>query len=297
MAAQEMKVAFESEGVTLPLCQILPLRKVTPGLKNSEKYKRIHTSITEVGVIEPLVVFPQKARGGVTQYFLLDGHLRFEALQELGQEETFCLISTDDEGYTYNHHVNRLSPIQEHMMIMKAIDNGVDEERIAKTLSIDVAKIREKRQLIKGICNEAVEILKDKHITPNALRLLKGVMPLRQMEMAEMMVAVNNYTTNYARALYLATPSETLVDKGQQKAAPGMKPEDICRIEKEMEGLLRDLKIVEETYAQNTLKLVLAHGYIGKLLDNARVVRFLSKNYPEFLSKFQQILATTGLEG
>ena len=64
-----------------------------------------------------------------------------------------------------------------------------------------------------------------------------------------------------------------------------------------MEGIQRDFRFVEETYAQNMLKLVLAHGYVGKLLDKVRMVRFLSKNYPDFLSKFQQILATTGLEG
>ncbi len=68
-------------------------------------------------------------------------------------------------------------------------------------------------------------------------------------------------------------------------------------MEKEMEGLERDFKVVEETYAQNMLKLVLARGYLGKLLDNARVVRFLSKNYLEYLSEFQKILEATGLEG
>ena len=297
MAARDIKVAFEPEGITLPLTQILPLRKVSPGLKNSEKYKRIQTSIAEVGVVEPLVVYPQKSRGGHGQFFLLDGHMRYEALKELGRKETFCLISTEDEGYTYNHHVNRLSPIQEHMMIMKAIKCGVEEERIARTLAIDTAKIREKRQLIKGICEEAVDLLKAKNITPNALRQLKGVMPLRQMEMAEMMVAANNYTKNYARALFLATSQDMLVEKGKQKSAAGMRPEDISRMEKEMGGIQRDFRVVEETYAQNMLKLVLAHGYVGKLLDNVRVVRFLSKNYPDFLSKFQQILEATGLEG
>lgn len=299
MAARDIKVAFEPEGITLSLTRILPLRKIKPGLKNSEKYKRIQTSISEVGVIEPLVVYPQQKKhsGRNGKYFLLDGHLRYEVLKELGRKETFCLISTEDEGYTYNHHVSRLSPIQEHMMIMKAITCGVAEERIARTLSIDVAKIREKRQLIKGICEEAVDLLKNKNISPNALRQLKGVHPLRQIEMAEMMVAANNYTKNYACALFLATSQDMLVDKLKQKSAVGMRPEDISRMEKEMAGIQRDSKAVEETYTQNMLKLVLARGYLGKLLDNARVVRFLSKNYLEYLSEFQKILEATRLEG
>ena len=64
------------------------------GLKNTEKYRRIQTSIAEVGVIEPLMVYPHTGkRGRNGQYFLLDGHLRYEVLRDLGRKETFCLVS------------------------------------------------------------------------------------------------------------------------------------------------------------------------------------------------------------
>ncbi len=76
-----------------------------------------------------------------------------------------------------------------------------------------------------------------------------------------------------------------------------MRPEDISRMEKEMEGLERDFKMIEESYAQNVLKLVLARGYLGKLLNNARIVRFLSSNYPEILAEFQIIVDAARLEG
>jgi hypothetical protein len=42
------------------------------------------------------------------------------------------LISTDDEAFTYNNRVNSIAIIQEHKMILKAIENGVSEERIGK---------------------------------------------------------------------------------------------------------------------------------------------------------------------
>lgn len=44
-----------------------------------------------------------------------------------------------------NHKVSRLAAIQEQFMIMRAIKNGVDEERIAKTLNVDVSHIKQKR--------------------------------------------------------------------------------------------------------------------------------------------------------
>ena len=56
-----------------------------------------------------------------------------------------CLISTEDEAFTYNKRINRLAIIQEHRMIIKAIERGVPEERIAKALNVDVASIKRKR--------------------------------------------------------------------------------------------------------------------------------------------------------
>ncbi len=291
-------MGFKAQGITIPMNRIIPLKQIKRRIKASGKYKRIQTSIAEVGVIEPLIVYPQNNNGNRNrEYLLLDGHMRYEVLKEIGETEVFCLISTDDEGYTYNRQVNRLSAIQEHMMIMKALRDGVDEERLARTLGVDMVKLKEKRHLIKGICEEAVDLLKEKHITPYALRQMKKVKPMRQIEMAELMVATNNYTKDYARALYMATPRHMLVEKGKENGSEVMRPEDISRMEKEMEGLERDFRMVEESYAQNVLKLVLARGYLGKLLDNARVVRFLSSNYPEFLTEFQKVVDTASLEG
>ena len=50
-------------------------------------------------------------------FTVLDGRMRLEALRDMRMEKAMCLISTDDEGYTYNKRVNRLSVVQEHRMI------------------------------------------------------------------------------------------------------------------------------------------------------------------------------------
>jgi ParB-like chromosome segregation protein Spo0J len=226
---------------------------------------------------------------------LLDGHLRFEILKEIGQKEVFCLVSTDDEAFTYNHKVNRISPIQEHFMILRAIEKGVLEERIAKTLNVDIAKIRQKRNLLEGICSEVVELLKDKHFSPNAIRVLKKMKPMRQIEVAELMIAANNYTVPYAQALLAATPKDQLVEQQKPKKIEGLSPEEMARMEKETEILARDFKVVKDSYGKDTLNLVLACGYLSKLLDNSHIVRFLSKHYPDILSEFQQIIEATSL--
>jgi hypothetical protein len=86
------------------------------------RYKAILASLKEVGLVEPLVVHPEKAMPG--KYILLDGHLRFFALKELGQTTAECIISSDGECFAYNARVSRLPAIQEIKMIMKAVRHG-----------------------------------------------------------------------------------------------------------------------------------------------------------------------------
>ena len=42
-----------------------------------------------------------------------------------------CLVSTDDEAFTYNKRVSRLSPVQEQRMIAKAIEQRLGDIRPA----------------------------------------------------------------------------------------------------------------------------------------------------------------------
>ena len=51
----------------------------------------------------------------------------------MGETEVVCLVSTDDEAFTYNKRVNRLAIIQEHKMILKAIERGASEETDRKS--------------------------------------------------------------------------------------------------------------------------------------------------------------------
>lgn len=133
------KIAFETERLNLSLDAILPVRQLNDPQKQFIRYKTILASIKEVGVIEPLMVYPQKGRRD--QFLLMDGHLRYYALKELGIKDAECLITTEDESYTFNARINRLSPIQEHTMIMKAVKNGVTPKRIASALNLKLRDI------------------------------------------------------------------------------------------------------------------------------------------------------------
>ncbi|WP_224787304.1 ParB/RepB/Spo0J family partition protein, partial [Pseudomonas fluorescens] len=151
----EVKQAFEQRVIAIPLERILPSRKVDQLTPGSKKYASILSSIKELGVVEPLVVHPKHVvADGVTLFMLLDGHFRLEALKALGATEALCLISTDDEGFTYNRQINRLTPIQEHKMIISALKKGIEASRIAAVLGINVVRVHERENLLKGIAPE-----------------------------------------------------------------------------------------------------------------------------------------------
>lgn len=296
MVTNPVKMAFETEGRVLPIEAILPTRTVANSMRQSTKYQRIRASIGEVGLVEPIVVFPQPVTAGAeARYILLDGHLRLDVLRALGTTEVLCLISTDDEGFTYNHKVSQVSAVQEHFMIMKALEGGVTEERIAATLNLDVAAIRKKRDLLEGICPEAVLLLRDKRATHVALRVFKKVLPMRQIAMAELMIAADNFSAAYSQCLLVASSEDELIEPQTPKDVPGLKPADLARMEREMRALEKDFRGIEDSHGKDALNLVLAAGYLRKLLASATLVKFLSRRHADMLSEFEKLAEATDL--
>jgi len=286
-ATRSVKMGFEETAQRIAIGDIKPLKLVTEALKKTTKYAQIAASIREVGLVEPPVV--ARDRSEPRHYLLLDGHLRVEILRDMGRTEIVCLVSTDDEAFTYNKRVNRLATIQEHRMILNAVERGVSEERIAKALNVNVQSIKRKRRLLDGICSESADLLKDKHLSIAAIWQLKKLAPLRQIEAAELMVAMNKFTASYAKSLVAATPEEQLTDQHRPKAVKGLTTDQIALMERESANLEREFKVIEHSYGGDHLDLVLAKGYLAKLLGNARVVRYLAQHQQEILSEFQKI--------
>lgn len=292
---KSVSIAFEKAGKRLAITDIQPLRLVTEAIKKSPKFARIAASIREVGIIEPPVVAADRSSLG--KYLLLDGHLRIEALKDAGESDVTCLISTEDEAFTYNKRVSRLAIIQEHKMILKAIERGAPSDRIAKALNIDLNTLRQKTRLLVGICPEAADLLKDKHLSMHSFAVLRDMTPIRQIEAAELMIGMNKYTLSYARSLLAATPQDQLVQTAKPKVVKGVTPEQIERMERESANLDREFKLAEQSYGTDHLDFVLVKGYLAKLLENARVVRFLAQKHGEILVEFQKIAGDESASG
>lgn len=290
---ESIHIAFDQEAIVVRLDDLLPLRQMTPRIASSRKYGRIKSSILAIGLVEPLAVAHADKDG---RRMLLDGHLRYHALREQGFEEARCIVADDDETFTYNKRVNRLATVQEHYMIMRAIERGASEEKIAEALGINMKALHRRKMLLTDITPEVADLLKDKNVNGHTFDVLRKMRPLRQIEAAELMISVNNFTLPYAKAILAATKQSDLTKPDQPKKIVGMTPEQMARMERELEGLNRDFKAVEETYGDDVLQLVLASRYLGRLVENQNIHRYLNKYHPDLLAEFQVIIGAASLE-
>lgn len=108
--------------------------------------------------------------------------------------------------------------------------------------------------------------------------------------MAELMVSANDFGREYAEALFMGTPKDQLVNPEKPKLK-AVSAEENARLEAEMETLEREFKAIEEPYSENMLNLTLIRGYVKRLLDNGKVVRFLSSRHQDLFSEFERLAA------
>ena len=289
MANSKVKSAFDQQVVVLPIETIVPQKEMSPEFRKSKIYKKISTSLEYIGLIEPLVVYPR----GPRDYLLLDGHTRLDVLKQRGVTEVRTIFAMDDEAYTYNKKVNHAPPVAEHFMMLKALSHGVSEERLAQVLNVSVSAIRQHRNMLDGICDEAIEILRNSNVSAAAFAALKKMKPIRQIEAAEHMHATGTFSVRFAQALLEVTRPEFLVETSS-KPKPTIEATSLAAqamLEQETDLLIRELKAVEESYGTDMLTLSIACGYVERLLSNPRIEKHLEKHHSEILGELRTLLA------
>ncbi len=115
------------------------------------------------------------------------------------------------------------------------------------------------------------------------------MLPLRQIEAVELMIAMDRFTITYADALLATTPQSQLVQEDKPKQDRGLMTEQVALMERESGQLERELRVAERSCGSDHMHLVVARGYLTRLLGNVQLVRHLAQHHPEFLAEFQRI--------
>jgi hypothetical protein len=285
--ATSVRFAFQPNVVVLKIANLKASRQIETRERAEQKYRQIEASLRCVGLVEPLVVFPTGK--GICR--VLDGHKRLDILSRQNVIGVECLLATEDETYTYNKRVNYLSAVGEHQMILRALKHN-SEEDIAKALAVDVRTIRRKRNLLNGICKEAVDLLKDRRVPPRSFDALRKMRPVRQLEVAQLMLASNRYSEPFTEALLAGTRADMLAEPDKLRFTRSLSTDQKIGLERETDALLHDMKATEESYGKNVLVLSVSCRYISRMLANGKVRNYIEGRFPDILGELEAVIAS-----
>lgn len=276
------RISLMGQDIPIVRLQLRNDRRVSP-----KQTKRIEASLEAVGLIEPLIVYPQG-----DDYEILDGCLRYKILLEMGVETVPCLVWEHREAFTSNRMVNRLSSSQEIRMLRKSLEE-LDEKTIAEALGMKCIAHRLNTALLKKLHPKVVQAFEANQLELQCVKELAYVKPERQLEIWKLMQSCSDYGTAFVRGLVVKTP---LAQRAKLSGSAG----PWAQKNKPKKALLDKLKEVEQQqdfyaglyrqYTTNLLKLVI---YVRALLANINVRSLLEQRYPEQLSLFEKIINET----
>ena len=272
-----------SDARDIPIIRLQPLRD----RKISQRdFDRILASIKAIGLIAPLIVYPEGE-----DFVITEGVQRYRALLEMGIEIVPCVIGQQREAFTGNRMVNRVSPVQENRMIEKSLEE-LDEKTIAKALGLSGITHRMKRTLLKQLDPEVATAFDQGAITRTCALELTNVKPARQKEILTAMKGYKDYSVAFAQSLVLKTPPPMRATRKGRKRNPWNKTAQ------RKNDLLKKLAEAEQKhdfysrlYKQYTVDLLRLAIYARALLTNRRIREHLDQSHPEIVARFETIIA------
>ncbi|ECJ9139414.1 ParB N-terminal domain-containing protein, partial [Salmonella enterica] len=244
-----IQIRFGDNFFYLETNKLIPSKELLENVKRSHKYHQIVTSIESLGIIEPIIVFYDKDKD-VTK--ILDGHLRVEALKDLGIEKAPCILSSIDDAFTPNKQVNHINVVEEHRMIIKSLAK-VSIEKLSAALGISVDAIKDKANVMNGIDPSVIAKLSDKPIPKATFDVLRKMKPIRQIEAVGTMINFDNYSKKFAMSILDATPASMIVNKGKNTPYKKDIKKTILRLEQEMATTSEETKKLQTEYGSDML--------------------------------------------
>lgn len=280
--------AFQDKLITMDIANIMPSKVLSKPITSGKKYKTILASIKSIGLVEPLVITFKDGK-----IRLLDGHIRLHILKTLKITKTDCLVSTDDETYTYNRHISHISNIQERNMIMRAIDNGASMEKIADALGIDVRTLKMKKNLLENIHPDVIEMFKTKKIPNKTFDYLRRMKDMRQIEIAQFMCNAGNFSAPMAHHFWADTKPEMLRIQPLRRNENDI--EKLASLEKSIGKIHKEYQLIYGDFGKHVARLQIAQAWVRGIFANALARRFLEKHYPDILRRFNELVDLTDL--
>lgn len=269
------------EGADVPIVKLLPLRKRQVSRK---AYSKLMANIKTVGLIDPLCV----CKDGET-YHILDGHIRYDVLLELGVEIVPCLILESKDLYTPNRQVQNLSAKHEVDQLRKALKT-IDEPTLAAAFGLTSLKSRLGTSFNKYLHPSVMAVMEEGRITRGIAKALSYVVPKRQVEILKLMEESGDRSVAFVRTQVLRTAAAMRVKKERGRTPwehSAEKKRSLTTKLQEVEKHENFYNLVYKQYSVDLLKLAI---YIRQILNRQPIQKFLQANHQETLSLFAEVV-------
>ena len=272
------------EGKDIPIEMLIPLKERDINFKNHRGFQKIKSTIEAVGLVEPLCVYKESSG-----YVILDGYLRFKALQELGITTVPCWIHKDKEAYTYNRMVNRLSTIQQSRMLHQSLDT-LDRKTIEQAFGLKNIEYRLATNILNQLHPNVIKAIDKDIISRRCATQLTNVNKERQDQILKEMSSTNDYSISFARALIIKTAPEQRSQKGNNNKPWAGNSEKKRQLVEKLEEIQKRYDFYSNLYRQYSTDLLRLCVYARRLITNETIAAHLDANFPELLARFQRIV-------
>lgn len=167
----------------------------------------------------------------------------------------------------------------------------VDQGCVQQPTQSSYSAAAESNPLVTGILPEVLDLLQDWFVPPQVFASLRKMVPTRQLKAAKLMIALKRVNFNYAQLLSTLTPVSQLADPSTpRKKFLGVTDDQLTAMGAEFDALNEEFLFCASSRGIWALELMAARSYLDRLMENARVVRYLAQNFPKQLANFQTIL-------
>ena len=271
-------------GEDVDIERLVPLKERDVNLRKNRGYKKILSSISTIGLIEPLCTYKENG-----DYIILDGFLRYKALQQLGAKTAPCLIYSTKEAYTFNRMINKLSAVQESRMLRESLKK-IDQNTVADVFGIKSIQYRLGTDLLKQIDQKIISAVDKGVMSRRCARELTYVKSPRQVEILQEMEKNGDYSISFARAMVIKTPAGMRNKKKKDKKPWQGNSDRKQMLANKLETVQKRYDFYTNLYRQYTADLLKLFIYVRELITNDKVRTYMDINHPDILERFENII-------